>query len=130
MVYGHYIADGIIDAPVLLIGSLTAANAAALIDAFGQLASGQTDRVAVHDLPGWESRDRLSLEAVAGAHDAGCARPLGSGIQLRCVLRPPTWDQIVGLLVPFAGGGDTAHAHQHLSEHGPVTWIVSTDATW
>lgn len=128
--YGQYIADGTIDAPLLLIGDLSGANAAVLIDVFGRLASGQTDNVAVHRLPGWEPRDRLCLEAVAGDQDAGCAVAMGSDFQLRCGLRPRTWDQIVGLLEPFARGRASGHAHQYLSQHGSVTWIVSTDSAW
>ena len=128
--YGQYIADGTIDAPLLLVGDFSAANAAVLIDVFGRLASGQTDSVAVHHLLGWEPRDRLSLEAVAAGQDAGCAFATGSDFQLRCLLRPRTWDQIVGLLAPFARSRTPGHAHQYLSQHVSVTWIVSTEWTY
>ena len=129
--YGQYIADGDNDTPVLLLGEVTPSDAGALIAALEPLAAGRPASIALHELPAWHPDGTVRVDAVSTARDEGCA-PLGSPpVQVRCAFRTGTWDQIIGLLAPFAAAGpDDGHRHQYLSHQGPVTWIVSTDSTW
>ena len=129
--YGQYIEDATTDAPLLLLGDVTPSDAAALIAALEPLTARAGATVALHQLAEWHSRHAVRVEALSTTHDAGCALMASPPAHVRCGLRPGTWDQIVGLLAPFAtGGAFDGHDHQYLNRLGPVVWIVSTDSTW
>jgi hypothetical protein len=125
----EYIADGVDQAPILFLSGVTKSDAAKLIDIFGPLASGERTSTVFPDPVRREPASALQLELIAAERDEGCTP--GSRDQLLCIRRPSTWEEIVGLLAPFAvTRSATAHSHQYLSEHGPITWIVSTDSSW
>jgi len=75
--------------------------------------------------------NELRFVARVALKDAGChlgEDDTGTSV-IYCDLTPSTWDEVTSLLEPFSRRQAT-HAHQYLSEHGPITWIASTDSTW
>jgi hypothetical protein len=129
--HAQYIAEGTVDAPLLLFGQVTTRDAAALTAALMPLAVGWRGSVALHRVAGWSRASGVRVDAISADRDLGCSHVESSDQHFRCAFQPATWDQIVSLLAPFASdGSDEIHAHQYLSERGPVTWMVSTDSTW
>jgi|RhiMethySRZTD1v2_1073278.scaffolds.fasta_scaffold397433_1 hypothetical protein len=72
--YGQYIADGTVDASLLLLGEVTPSDAAALIAALGPLTAGCRERVAIHQLPGWAPQRTLRIDAFDTARDGRSPR--------------------------------------------------------
>lgn len=116
-------------AVILIYGSDTEA-VETLMAAVHTLSQGSQERVAVHQLPGFEGVDGCELFFAATRSDRGVcltAPPLS----FECGIRPLWWGNVLGLLGPFRGQF-ASHGHQYL-DYGwssDVQLIISTDRSW
>lgn len=121
-----------LERPVLLIYGDNADGPALLRDALTPLIKGQIDHVQIDRLAGFQMTGGCSLTAEIGTSSLGVVPMEGGQRGFRCILEPAGWDHVVGLLEPFVTGGNMGgrHAHQYLTETGPIEWIISTDRSW
>ena len=82
------------------------------------LASGKTSSVVVDG--------ETSVTLRAGPRDIGIAE--FDAPRFSCVLRPIVWEQVAGLLEPFAESGQSGY--QWLDETGPVKLLISSSGRW
>lgn len=102
----------------------------ALAAAVQILSQGGQQRVAVHQLPGFESVDGCELFFAAAKSDRG-VRLIAPPLIFECSIRPLWWDNVLGLLEPFCGSF-TPHRHQHL-DYGwssDIQLIISANRGW
>ncbi|MGO8764774.1 MAG: hypothetical protein ACLQSR_06525 [Limisphaerales bacterium] len=83
----------------------------------------------VHEVPGFHSVDGCRLFASRANLDFGTRRTRKPKT-FECRLRPITWDNLEGLLEPFADGRYFAAGHQFLDSHGEVELIISASRCW
>ena len=126
----EYFSADVHHGPVVLLGNVSPSDAAILTTALRALASGAANKLVLEDLPGMQCGSRLVSFVAHGVDwDGGCRASPGTNGHFQCALKRLTWDQVAGLLEPFETPHGS-HAHQYLSEEGPVAWIVSNDSTW
>lgn len=118
-----HLTDGTRDHHLLRLYDFTRAEAAQLLAVVAELASGETVRVEVHQLPFVESVDGCRLSLVQRSWDQGIARISGS--EFECGFLPGTWDNIAFLVEPFA---DSADGYQWLdgSQEGSGLLLSAT----
>lgn len=124
-----YIPEGAADSPLLLFAEVSASDATTLTEALQPLASGARLSVLLHLLPAWDASSGIRVEALRADRDAGCSIIDQSSLHFRCALRATTWEEVIGLLAPFAEPSSD-HSHQYLNGDGPVTWFASTDTSF
>ena len=124
----EYLADGSPECPLPRIFGADPSGAVYLTEAFGQLADGLTEMIAVHELPGIEPIGECRFIARVGDEDRGLQASRAPGLY-DMVLTPPGWDQVTGLVEPFC---EPAHGDTHfqwLSESGEVKLLITTSET-
>jgi hypothetical protein len=118
------------DGPAILIYGNEPEAVETLIAAVHTLSQGSQERVAVHQLPGFESVDGCELFLAATKSDRG-VRLIAPPLSFECSIRPLWWDNVLGLLEPFRGPF-TSHHHQYL-DYGwssDFQLIISTHRGW
>lgn len=89
--------------PLVRLCKFTANEARQLLDVLSDLAAGAVERVEVHTLPFVESVDGCQLTLVRGQRDQGM-QPAEGGARFEYGLTAATWDNVAGLVEPFAEG--------------------------
>jgi hypothetical protein len=122
-----YLADGSPDCPLIRLYDFTPAEAEQLRNALADLAAGNAGRVDVHRLPFVESVGGCRLTLVTQAWDGAVVRR-GGPAEFECGFRPGTWDNVTGLVEPFAMGAD---GYQWLAgTPGEAEILLSADGRW
>jgi hypothetical protein len=126
----EYFGDGSFDCPLILLYGSDPNDAATLSEALGDLAHSAVNRVAIHELPGFSSIDGCQLFGSVTRSDLGL-KMVASPAIFDCLLRPETWDDMIGLLEPFSRATETTGARfQYLNQTGDVRLLISTERTW
>ncbi|MGD9644920.1 MAG: hypothetical protein AB7U73_04355 [Pirellulales bacterium] len=111
---------------VIRLYGFDASQAAELHSAVLSLAEGVNTRVELHELPWVFAARQCRLNLVIGSWDAGVLQ-LGDG-SYQCQLTPGTWDNVAGLIEPFAGG---ATGFQWLVDvPGEAAILLSANGQW
>lgn len=111
------------DHPLVRLFDFTPAEADALRKGVRSLADRELDRFDLAQI-GATSVDNFVLSFAVGQHDLGL---LSQGKQFVWLLQPESWDQVEGLIEPFAIG---ATGFQQLSESGETVLLLSSDGCW
>jgi hypothetical protein len=101
----EFVSEGSPDCPLIRLFDFCPAEAARLLAAITHLVSGAAEQVALHELAG--------VEAVSGCRLTLCVRPWdqavvakGTPADFECGFTRGTWDNVAGLVEPFAHGED------------------------
>ena len=97
----EYLADGSPDCPLIRLYDFIPAEAGQLLTAMIALATGTAERVDVHELPFVEPVGECRLALVRRSRDQAITRGPGPR-EFQCGFTAGTWDNIAGLLEPFA----------------------------
>ncbi len=124
-----YLPDGSGDCPLIMLQGREPEVVARLREEVAALAEARVARVAVHELPGFESVDGCRLFFSTGTWDRG-TYVLREQYSFECQLRPVVWYNIEGLLEPFAVSKSTGGCHQWLDDRGDIQLLISDDAGW
>ena len=118
------------DGPAILIYGNEPEAVETLIAAVRALSEGSQERVAVHQLPEFESIDGCELFLIATMSDRG-VRLIAPPLSFECSIRPLWWENVLGLLEPFRGSF-TSHRHQYLDcgWSSDIQLIISTNRGW
>jgi hypothetical protein len=116
--------DGSPRCPILRVHDVSDEEAACLRSAAASLAAGEVARVSLRELIGKRLREELVLSLVVGAWDLGLVEEEAGWAW---VLRRGGWDNVEGLIEPFAAG---AHGYQWLSVVGGAGLLMSRDGRW
>ena len=126
----EYLASGSPDCPLIRLFDFQASEAADLLAAINTLASGSAEQVEVHQLPFVESvggcrlvlrRQHLDAAIMGGPHEN----------EFECGFTADTWDNVAGLLEPFAAehsygyqwlAGSPGYAALLISAHPGGAW--------
>ena len=125
----EYIPDGSRDCPLILIHGSDVNAIISLRQACFNLANGQTQFFAVHDLPGIEREASCKLVAYSGRRDLGVLRTARKPDSFRWELTATPWLNVEGLLEPFCIP-QSEHRHQYLDDSSGMPVIISTDRSW
>lgn len=121
--YIQFVPDGASDTPLLLMSSPSSGELSELTEVIKEMARGDRTQVTLHDVGNPKSRISLCLAVSDG--DSGISGP---GPAFRCSLRTVTWDQIQGLIEPFAS--DKLDGYQWLDESGSIALLLSPSGEW
>ena len=122
----EYLASGSSDCPLIRLYDFTRVEAAELSSSVMNLANGELREVAVDELPFVTSIEGCQLAIVAGTWDAGVVqKPDGSFI---CRLTPATWDNVAGLIEPFAN--DATGYQWIVGTPGEAAILLSANGQW
>jgi hypothetical protein len=121
-----FLAVGLPDCPLLRLYDFTPAQAAQLLAALTYLASGAVQQVAVHELPDVATVGGCRLTLLLRSWDQAISR---TGLaEFECALTAGTWDNVAGLVEPFAHG---SHGFQWLAgTPGEATLLLSVSGDW
>lgn len=123
----EYLAAGSPDCPLIRLYDFTPAEAGLLVSAVAALASGAAERVDVDRLPFVEPFGGCRLALVGGSWDQAVVRE-GEPAGFVCRLTAGSWDQVAGLVEPFANG---CHGFQWLvGPPGEVPLLFSSSGLW
>jgi hypothetical protein len=123
----EYLADGSPDCPLIRLYDFTAAEADQLRAVIADLASGAFERAEVHLLPGVEAVNGCRLTVRVQKWDQAIIRLPGAA-NFRCGFTAGTWDNVAGLIEPFARG---ASGLQWLAGvPGEAQLLLSTNGQW
>jgi hypothetical protein len=119
------------DADVVLIHGHEPKTVAHFREQVAALAAERLKSFSVHELPGFRSVDGCRLFASRADSDFGTRRTREPQT-FECQLRPVTWQNIEGLLEPFADVSEYHYpnGHQYLDEHGKIQLIISFGRDW
>jgi hypothetical protein len=121
------LADGSSDCPLIRLFEFTPTEAARLQAAVAGLATGMSERVEVHEIDGVESIENCRLALVARDWNQGVVR-MDLGAYFECGFTVATWDNVAGLIEPFAHG---ASGYQWLADSpGEARLLISIDGRW
>src|SRR5438046_1049448 len=99
----EFLPEGSPDCPLLRLFEFTTDEAECLFRAVTELASGACDRVAVHDLPSVEPVGACRLTLLVRSWDQAVIAK-GAPVDFECGFTRGTWDNVAGLIEPFATG--------------------------
>lgn len=120
--------DGSDDCPLILLHGREPEVAARLREQVTALAASRVERVAVHDLPGFESVDGCRLFLSVGNWDRG-THALREQQSFECQLRPIGWHNVEGLLEPLTDRF-FYDGFQWLDSHGKIQLLISGHRGW
>jgi hypothetical protein len=120
-----FLPEGSPDCPLVRLSGFDPAEAGQLHEVLAGLASGEIDRVDVHELPFIEPIGGCRLVLSVDWWDRGIIRG-DSPEDLACGLTAEAWDDIAGLVEPFAKG---AIGFQWLTRQG-ASWLISAGGDW
>jgi hypothetical protein len=130
----EYLADARPDGrPVLLTYGSSPSAAAVLQDVAARLAASEHHtHIAVDELPEFQGLNGCTLSVETGPSAIGLTPIQGAGHAFRCVLDPPNWLRVAGLIEPFTTQAPeiAKDAFQYLDESGPIDWILSGSRSW
>jgi hypothetical protein len=116
--------DGSPRCPIVRVHQFSDGEAACLRVAAASLAAGKVARVCLRESIVDRLRGELVLWLVVGMRDLGLVEEEGGWAW---VLRRAGWDNVQGLIEPFAAG---AGGYQWLSEVGGAGLLMSRDGAW
>lgn len=109
----RHIADGVPDAPLLLLYGRDREAIARIVGCMRRLAAREVVLTRMTDIPGVVSADGTDIALVIGISDEGAFR--GGEGAFNWVLTGQSWDDIAELLMPFAEADGGGTMHQRLS---------------
>lgn len=115
--------------PVVLIYGNEPKNVETLKNVVHDLAGGQRQRAAVHELPGFESVDGCQLFFSTGSYDRGLVL-ISPPKTFELRIRPVWWDNIEGLLEPFCEPGSVGFNDLDYGFSSNIDLIISRDRGW
>ncbi len=124
----EYFPDAADDCPLILLHGRDPEAAARLREQVAALAVERVQRVAVHEILGFESVAGCRLFASVGRSDSG-TRQLREQQEFECQLRPVTWHNVEGLLEPFTER-TFYDGFQWLDSHGNIRLLISGHRGW
>jgi hypothetical protein len=124
----EYLAEGSPDCPLIRLYDFDRAEAERLLAALMDLASGTAERVDVHALPGVESLNGCRLTLVSCRRDRGISRT-GSLRKFEYTLTPGTWDNVAGLVEPFARG-EAGYQWLNQVPADEIALLLSVNGLW
>jgi hypothetical protein len=127
-VHIEFFPDGSDDCPLILLHGHDPAAASRLREQVAALAEERVERVAVHEIVGFESVGDCRLFAAFGDSDLGTRR-LRVEHEFECQLRPVTWQNVEGLLEPFTQRS-FCNGFQRLDSHGKIRLLISGQRNW
>jgi hypothetical protein len=122
----EFLPDGSPDCPLLRLYAFTTSEARRLGEAIAELASGASDCVEIHHLPWVKSIGDCRLTLVVRPWDQGIVGK-GGPEEFECGLTAVTWDNVAGLIAPFADGG---RGYQWLAGTPGTSLLLSVDGQW
>jgi hypothetical protein len=123
----EYLNAGSPDCPLIRLYDFTAAEAALLLSAVTALASGAVERIDMDRLPYIEPVGGCQLALMGQAWDQAIARESGPA-GFVCGLTADSWDNVAGLVEPFAIG---ASGFQWLVVgSGEAALLLSSTGLW
>ncbi len=122
----EYLPDGSPDCPLIRLFGFTSGEVAQLRAFVADLAQGRVESVAVHELPFVESIGGCQLVLRVWPRDQSVLR-VGEPAMFECRLTRITWDNVEGLMEPFAHG---TQGYQWLAEHGDASLLISASGQW
>jgi hypothetical protein len=122
----EHLPDGSPDCPLIRLYDFTPAEARQLLATVAALASGTARRVEVHRLPFVEAVADCRLTLTVDPRDRAVCRRGPAGFE--CGFTPDTWDNVGGLIEPFAEG---AAGFQWLAgPPGEAALLLSARGDW
>jgi hypothetical protein len=122
----EYLPDGSPDCPLIRLYDFRPDEAGRLAAAIADLAAERAERVAVHGLSGVQMVGGYELVLRVGRRDAGMLRVGPAAFE--CRFTPGTWDNVAGLVEPFAAGAD---GYQWLARApGEASLLLSPSGQW
>jgi hypothetical protein len=122
----EYLADGSPDCPLLRLCNFTRTEARQFLASVARLASGAADRIEVHGLAFVEPVDECWLSLARWSWDQAVVRVGSSAFECRFTLG--TWDNVVGLIEPFAQGAGGSQWLAGLP--GETAMLLSVSGEW
>jgi hypothetical protein len=122
----EHLSDGSPECPLIRLHAFVPAEVRQLLAALQELASGAARQVELHGLPFIEAVAGCQLTLRVADWDQGMLRDAESAFH--CALTRGGWEDVAGLLEPFAEGVD---GYQWLSPAGSeVGWLISVCGEW
>ena len=125
----EYIHEGAQDCPLIRLFDFTTEEVKELRKIINRLASGENQRVGIHDQSWVESVGNCRLTLVMQSWDQGIVKKKGKAENnFECGLTAATWDNVEGLVEPFADGNG---GFQWLNKvPGDAALLISRDGSW
>jgi hypothetical protein len=123
----EYLTDGLLDGPLIRLYHFTAVEAALLLSAVTDLASGAAEKIDVDRLPYVEPVGSCRLALVSWPWDQAITRenePAG----FVCKLTHASWDNVAGLVEPFASG--SVGFQWLVGASGEAALLLSSSGHW
>ena len=119
--------DFLPDERIIRLRDFSATDPEQLITTISELICGRVSSLAVHELPFAESVSGCSLTLCCDSRDRGFNQ--SGPAEFTCRLTVETWDNVRGLMEPFAVG---VMGFQWLdsNHHDDVRWLISVDGQW
>lgn len=124
----EFFPEGSRDCPLVLLYGREPEVVSRLREQVVALSASLIDRVAVHELSGFESIDGCRLFLSVAGRDIG-THGLKEPLTFDCKLRPITWYNIEYLLEPFTEPS-FSDSFQWLDGHGRVQLLISRFRGW
>lgn len=122
----EYLSDGAPECPLIRLFDFTPAEASLLGAAIARMVAGGAECVAVHEFPGVVAVGGCELVLQVQRRDQGVVQV--GPMKFECRFSPSTWDNVAGLVEPFASG---AIGHQWLARTLEETLLLlSVSGTW
>jgi hypothetical protein len=120
----EYLADGSLDCPLIRMYDFTPFEATQIKQKFESLASGQIERIDLHNLPEISTVGGLKFSLRVLAFDQGIVCTDSNSFE--CGFTRETWDNKAFLIEPFE---KDIHGFQWL-EGGEIKWLISPTGGW
>src|SRR5262245_60956117 len=123
----EFLPSGSADCPLIRLYNFSLAEARQLHALVSALASAETERVDLHNLPFVEAINGCRLTLVVRAWDQAVIR-VGGPADFECGFRSGSWDNVAGLLEPFT---ETVRGYQWLAgSPGEASLLLSASGQW
>jgi hypothetical protein len=125
----EYVPKGASECPLIRLFDFSAEDIKQFREAISRLASGESQRLEVHDLARMESIGNCRLTFFVQNRDQGVVKRSGNDEgSFECGFTMETWDNIEGLVEPFTNGGE---GFQWLGgATGEAALLISCDGSW
>ena len=122
-----YLGSGSLDCPLVRLYDFTPGEAMKLHRAISRLAENVVDQIAVHEMRTVQAVEGCRLVFRVREWDHGIVR-CGTPCDFECGFTRGTWDNVAGLVEPFAEGGG---GFQWLAgAPGEASLLLSVDGKW
>ena len=116
------------ECPLLRIYDFDALAASRLRDALDTLSKKKGRSVEIHELPDTVGVGGCQITAISGDLDTGVLKTAKGRNAFQWILKPTTWDNVVGLIEPFCGL--ESKGFQWLDRIGKIAVLISHRGTW